>query len=58
VGEQGGDAQTVVRVGARKNGAGLLVSSSRAILYPAAGETIRSAAERFHRDLLTTHIEA
>ncbi|MBV8682963.1 MAG: orotidine-5'-phosphate decarboxylase [Caulobacteraceae bacterium] len=58
VGEQGGDARTVVRSGARKDGAGLLVSASRAILYPAAGETIRSVAERLHGELLTPRVEA
>jgi orotidine-5'-phosphate decarboxylase len=58
VGEQGGDARTVVRTGARSDGAGLLVSASRAILYPAVGETIRSAAERFHRELQTSRVAA
>jgi orotidine-5'-phosphate decarboxylase len=58
VGEQGGDARTVARVGARRDGQGLMVSASRAILYPSAGETIRSAAERFHAELVTRRVEA
>ena len=58
IGEQGGDARTVVKAGARKDGAGLLVSASRAILYPRAGESIRSAAERFRAELTISRVEA
>jgi orotidine-5'-phosphate decarboxylase len=53
VGEQGGDAKTVIAAGARADGAGLVVSASRAILYPPPGETIRAAANRFREALLT-----
>jgi orotidine-5'-phosphate decarboxylase len=58
VGEQGGDPGAVLRAGVRKDGAGLLVSASRAILYPAPGETIRSVAERLHGEVLTRRVEA
>ena len=46
VGAQGGDAATVVRNGATNDGAGLVVNSSRAILYASAGSDYASAARR------------
>jgi orotidine-5'-phosphate decarboxylase len=44
VGEQGGDAATSVEHGASASGRGLLVSSSRAILYASSGEDFADAA--------------
>ncbi|MFM8908156.1 MAG: hypothetical protein ACKOIZ_11240, partial [Actinomycetota bacterium] len=44
VGAQGGDAATVVRNGATSDGTGLVVNSSRAILYASAGSDYASAA--------------
>jgi len=44
VGAQGGDAATVVRNGATNDGTGLVVNSSRAILYASAGSDYASAA--------------
>ena len=44
VGAQGGDVAQVVRNGQTAAGTGLLVSSSRAILYASAGEDFASAA--------------
>lgn len=44
VGAQGGDAAAVVRNGATADGTGLLISSSRAILYASQGEDFADAA--------------
>jgi orotidine-5'-phosphate decarboxylase len=50
VGAQGGDAASVVEHGASRDGRGLIVNSSRAILYASSGsdfaEAARSEAER------------
>ena len=45
VGAQGGDAEATVRAGAR-NGAPIIVSSSRAVLYAGAGADFADAARR------------
>jgi orotidine-5'-phosphate decarboxylase len=44
IGAQGGDAATTVRCGATARGDGLIVSSSRAILYASGGEDFAEAA--------------
>ena len=44
IGAQGGDAATVVSLGARADGAGLIVNSSRAIIYASAGDDFENAA--------------
>jgi orotidine-5'-phosphate decarboxylase len=44
VGAQGGDVEAVVRNGRTKDGIGLMVSSSRAILYASDGEDFAKAA--------------
>jgi orotidine-5'-phosphate decarboxylase len=44
VGAQGGDAATVVRNGATSDGTGLIVNSSRAVLYASDGDDFTSAA--------------
>jgi orotidine-5'-phosphate decarboxylase len=44
VGAQGGDVAAVVHNGKNSSGAGLIVSSSRAILYASAGDDFASAA--------------
>ncbi len=44
VGEQGGDAATVVEHGAATTGRGLIVNSSRAILYASSGTDFADAA--------------
>ena len=44
VGAQGGDAATVVAAGADPSGGGLIVNSSRAILYAGAGNDFADAA--------------
>ena len=54
VGAQGGDAEAVVRNAASKDGTGLLVSSSRAILYASSGDDYAEAAARAARDLRDT----
>ena len=46
VGVQGGDAATVVREGATSDGTGLVVNSSRAILYASSGTDYAVAARR------------
>jgi orotidine-5'-phosphate decarboxylase len=58
VGAQGGDAEAVVRNARTADGTGLLVSSSRAILYASAGDDFAEAAgaaARDLRDLLNRH---
>jgi orotidine-5'-phosphate decarboxylase len=44
VGAQGGDVEVVVRNGRNSQGAGLIISSSRAILYASAGTDFADAA--------------
>ncbi|MFA5590750.1 MAG: orotidine-5'-phosphate decarboxylase [Lysobacteraceae bacterium] len=44
IGAQGGDVQAVMRAGACADGGGLVISSSRAILYAGAGEDFAEAA--------------
>jgi len=44
VGAQGGDAATVVRNGATSDGTGLIVNSSRAVLYASDGDDFAAAA--------------
>ena len=51
VGAQGGDVDAVVRSGARRDGAGLMISSSRAILYAASDQTFADAAAGAASDL-------
>ena len=46
VGAQGGDATAVVRNGATSNGTGLIVNSSRAVLYASAGDDYAAAARQ------------
>ena len=52
VGAQGGDVEAVVRNGLDADGAGLLVSSSRAILYASGGDDYAEAAATAARALL------
>ena len=51
VGEQGGSAAEVVRRGARKDGRGLVVSVSRAILHAGDAAAVRAAATKFRDQL-------
>lgn len=44
VGVQGGDAAAAVRAGATPDGRGLIVSSSRSILYASPGDDFAAAA--------------
>jgi orotidine-5'-phosphate decarboxylase len=44
VGAQGGDVEQVVTSGRTRSGTGLIISSSRAILYASAGEDFAEAA--------------
>ena len=46
VGAQGGDVEAVVKNGCTSDGTGLLVSSSRAILYASSGDDFADAARR------------
>jgi len=52
IGAQGGDIAATVQAGQSAAGAGMMINSSRAILYaaPAAGETFAEAAARVARD--------
>jgi len=54
VGAQGGDAEAVVRNAKSADGTGLLVSSSRAILYASGGDDYAEAAARAARELRDT----
>jgi orotidine-5'-phosphate decarboxylase len=53
IGEQGGDLQAVLAGGLTRDGNGLLISSSRGIIYAGGGEAaaIRAAAETLHRQI-------
>src|SRR6185312_16041373 len=53
VGAQGGDVEAVVRNGATKDGTGLIVSSSRAILYAGSGPDFAAAVAL--RDEINRH---
>ena len=52
VGAQGGDVAATVRSGRTANGTGMMINSSRAILYaaPQAGEDFAAAARRVARE--------
>ena len=50
IGAQGGDIEATVRAGCTANGNGLLINSSRAILYAGKGEDFAEAARRVALD--------
>ncbi|MBS0194281.1 MAG: orotidine-5'-phosphate decarboxylase [Proteobacteria bacterium] len=54
IGAQGGDVEAVLRHGKDSHGAGLIVSSSRAILYASAGEDFAEVAGKAALDLRDT----
>lgn len=54
VGAQGGDAQAVVRNACTPDGTGLMISSSRAILYASSGDDYAEAAANAARELRDT----
>src|SRR5690606_29308873 len=54
VGAQGGDVEAVVRNAVSKDGTGLMVSSSRAILYASSGDDYAEAAATAARALRDT----
>jgi orotidine-5'-phosphate decarboxylase len=54
VGAQGGDAEAVVRNARTADGTGLMVSSSRAILYASPGDDYAAAAAHAARELRDT----
>jgi orotidine-5'-phosphate decarboxylase len=51
VGAQGGDVAKVMAAGKSSDGTGLLISSSRAILYASSGDDFASAARRAAQEL-------
>ena len=51
VGAQGGDVEAVIRNGKNSRGAGLIISSSRAILYASGGTDFADAARREAQNL-------
>ncbi|GLQ90451.1 orotidine-5'-phosphate decarboxylase [Dyella flagellata] len=51
IGAQGGDVQAVVRHGRTANGTGLMINSSRAILYAGSGEDFAAVARKATLDL-------
>ena len=54
IGAQGGDVEAVLRNGKTADGAGLIVSSSRAILYASPGEDFAAAARAATQELRDT----
>jgi orotidine-5'-phosphate decarboxylase len=54
IGAQGGDVEAVVRNGRTSSGTGLMISSSRAILYAGHGEDFATAARKATQDLRDT----
>ena len=54
IGAQGGDVEAVVRNGRDANGAGLLISSSRAIIYAGSGKDFAQAARAAALELRDT----
>ncbi len=50
IGAQGGDPQAVVEAGATERGRGLMISSSRAIIYASSGDDFADAARRAAAD--------
>jgi orotidine-5'-phosphate decarboxylase len=46
VGAQGGDVEATMRAGRTVDGTGMMINSSRAILYAGAGEDFAEAARR------------
>jgi len=54
IGAQGGDVEAVVRHGRTIDGNGLMISSSRAILYAGSGEDFADAAHTATRELRDT----
>ncbi|MFC4764145.1 orotidine-5'-phosphate decarboxylase [Dyella koreensis] len=54
IGAQGGDVEAVVRNGRTANGTGLMISSSRAILYAGNGEDFAQAARNATLELRDT----
>lgn len=52
VGAQGGDAATVINVGRAANGFGLIINSSRAVLYASSGDDFATAAAEAARTTL------
>lgn len=57
VGAQGGDAEAVIRFGATADGTGLMINSSRGVLYASKGEDFAQAA-RAATELLRQQINA
>jgi orotidine-5'-phosphate decarboxylase len=51
VGAQGGDVAKVMAAGKTKAGTGLVISSSRAILYASSGDDFANAARKAAQDL-------
>ena len=51
IGAQGGDVEAVVRYGKTADGSGLMINSSRAILYASNGEDFAEAARAASEDL-------
>jgi len=54
IGAQGGDVEAVVRYGQTANHTGLMINSSRAILYASSGEDFVEAARASALDLRDT----
>jgi orotidine-5'-phosphate decarboxylase len=54
VGAQGGDIEQAIRLGRARTGCGLLLSSSRAILYASSGEDFAQAAREATQSLRET----
>ncbi|PID45600.1 MAG: orotidine-5'-phosphate decarboxylase [Proteobacteria bacterium] len=51
VGAQGGDVEAIIKAGQTSNGTGLIISSSRSVLYASRGDDFASAARAVVSDL-------
>jgi orotidine-5'-phosphate decarboxylase len=51
VGAQGGDVEATVRAGRDSSGYGMMINSSRAIIYASSGTDYAEAAQRAAADL-------
>ena len=58
IGHQGGDPRAAVAAGARADGRGLMISSSRAILYASQGDDFAEAARRAALDARLSSLPA
>jgi orotidine-5'-phosphate decarboxylase len=61
VGAQGGDVEAMVKAGQTKDGTGMIISSSRGVLYASSGsdfaEAARAVASRLRNEINTYRVK-